>query len=136
MFGMTKKQFLKKSKDCLKDTGIELLLIRKLFYQENQGKINTAEAFQKLEKNRKSLENIFFKYEGLKSPSKCKPLHMKILKTIIILQEALVINSEYLSSIKDSGELESKKLEKSLAKLEQFKDEFKKLSIEVDSYLK
>jgi len=136
MFGMTKKQFLKKSKDCLKDTGIELLLIRKIFYQENQGKINTVEAFQKLEKNRKSLENIFFKYEGLKTPSKCKPLHMKILKTIIILQEALVINSEYLNSIKDSGELESKKLEKSLVKLEQFKDEFKKLSIEVDSYLK
>jgi len=134
---MTKKQFLKKSKDCLKDTGIELLLIRKIFYQETQGKIDAENAYQKLEKIRESLENIFFKYEGLKPPSKCKPLHMKVLKTIIILQESIVINSEYLLLAKEGlEEEEQEKLKKSMEKLELFRDQFRDLSVEVDLYLK
>lgn len=137
MFGMTKKQFLKKSKDCLKDTGIELLLIRKIFYQETQGKIDAENAYQKLEKIRESLENIFFKYEGLKPPSKCKPLHMKVLKTIIILQESIVINSEYLLLAKEGLEEEEQgKLKKSMEKLDLFRDQFRDLSVEVDLYLK
>jgi hypothetical protein len=136
MFGMTKKQFLKKSRNCLKDTGIELLLIREIFSQEMKGNIAPEETFQKLEKIRKNLEDIFFKYEGLNPPSKCNPLHRNISHTIIILQEAVVINSEYLILLKDSlKDQRDEKLKKSIDKLEEFRDEFGKLVQEVDLYL-
>ncbi|BDZ70103.1 hypothetical protein [Methanobacterium petrolearium] len=65
MFGMSKKQFLKKSKNYLKDLGIELLLIRELYTQETKENIDLEEAYHKLEKVRKQLENMFFKFERL-----------------------------------------------------------------------
>lgn len=136
MFGMTKKQFLKKSKNCLKETGIELLLIREIFNQEINSAIDLEKALQKLENVRKRLEDIFFQYEHLNPPSKCKTVQLNILNALIILQESVVINSEYLILLKDGlNEPARDKLEKSIDKLDEFRHDFKKLSKEVDLYL-
>ncbi len=136
MFGMTKKQFLKKSKICLKDTGIELLSIREIFSKEMNGKLNGEEAFQKLEIVRKNMENIFFKFEALNPPSKCKPLHQEIIHTIIILQDSVVIYAEYLILIGEGSEEKAfEKQKKSLNELERFREQFRILSREVDKYL-
>jgi hypothetical protein len=136
MFGMTKKQFLKKSKACLKDTGVELLFIREIFIKEGTGKINEKEAREKMEIARKNTEKIFFKYEKLKPPSKCKQLHMNILKTLIILQETVVLNLEYLTLINHSSdELALKKYQESQENLEIFRENFRKLSQKIDKYL-
>ena len=137
MFGMSKKQFLKKSKNYLKDTGVELLLIRELYTQETRESINLEEAHNKLEKIRKQLENIFFRYERLKPPSKCKQLQINLLSVTITLQESVVINSEYINLANDGlNEDASVKLKTSIDELEKFRKEFMKLSREVDFYLK
>jgi len=134
---MTKKQFLKKSKKCLKDTGIQLLLIREVFNREGEDQIDFDETYRKLDKIRENLETIFFQYEGLKPPSKCKPLQIKILKTLIILQDALVANLEYLILLKkDSPEEAGVERVKSLEKLEVFRGKYRWLSQKVDLYLR
>lgn len=136
MFGMTKKQFLKKSKNCLKDTGIQLLLVRKIIYQEQNGKIGYREAYQKLDKIRENMETIFFKYEGLKTPSKCSSLHIEILNTLIILQETLVGNTEYLTLSEKGLKQEAlRELEKSQEQLENFRKKFQEVGQKVDVYL-
>jgi hypothetical protein len=136
MFGMTKKQFLRKSKDCLKKTGIELLLIREIFTNELKGNLIEEKAHKKLEIVRKNIEMIFFEYESLKPPSKCQSLHRNILNTIIILQEALVINSEYLLLIKEGSEEKAmEKYEVSLNELERFREQFRQVNQDVDKYL-
>jgi len=137
MFGMTKKQFLKKSKKCLKDTGIQLLLIREIFNREGKDQIDFDETYRKLDKIRENMETIFFQYEGLKPPSKCKPIQIKILKTLIILQDALVANLEYLILLKkDLPEEARVERVKSLKKLELFREKFRGLSQKVDLYLR
>ncbi|WP_321423001.1 hypothetical protein [uncultured Methanobacterium sp.] len=137
MFGMTKKQFLKKSKNCLKESGIQLLLIREIFNSEIKGEINFDETNNKVDKIRKNLEDIFFKYESLKPPSKCKSLQLEIMKTLIILQDVLVLNSEYIILSKDGSKMEGQeKFEKSIDELENFRNKFRKLSQKVDLYLR
>jgi len=137
MFGMTKKQFLKKSKNCLKDTGIQLLLIREIFSKESTGKLDFDNAYHKLDKIRKNMENIFFKFEGLKPPSKCRSLQREILNTLIILQEVIVVNSEYIMLSKDGFPEESQeKFKKSIDDLENFRNKFRELSQKVDLYLR
>lgn len=133
---MTKKQFLKKSKNCLKDSGVELLQTREIFSKEKTGKIEVEEAYKNLDIIRKKLESIFFKYEALKPPSKCKNLHRKILNTLIILQEAVVLNDEYLLFIKEGSEEQANlKYETSLKELERFRAQYRDLSKEVNKYL-
>lgn len=137
MFGMTKKQFLKKSKNCLKESGIQLLLVREIFNSEGKGEISFNEANNKVNKIRKNLETIFFKYEALKPPSKCKSLQLEIMKTLIILQNVLVLNSEYLILSKDGFKLESQeKFKKSIDELENFRNKFRQISQKVDLYLR
>jgi hypothetical protein len=135
MFGMTKKQFLKKSKNCLKDTGIQLLLIRELFNKERTGKLDFEGAYHKLDKNRKNMEKIFFKYEGLKPPSKCTPLQREILNALIIFQDVLVTNYEYINLSKEGFTEEGQeKFKKSFDNLENFRNKFRELSQKVDLY--
>lgn len=137
MFGMTKNQFLKKSKNCLKDTGIQLILIRKIFIRESGGEIDIDETYRELDNLRKNMEKIFFRYERLSPPSKCKPLQIKILKTLIIFQDALVANSEYLILSKKGlpGEARAEMV-KSMEMMEHFREKFRKLSQKVDLYLR
>jgi len=137
MFGMTKKQFLKKSKNCLKESGIQLLLVREIFIREGKGEISFDDASNKVDKIRKNLEDIFFRYEALKPPSKCKSLQLEIMKTLIILQDVLVLNSEYIILSKDGSKVEGQeKFEKSIDELENFRNKFRKLSQKVDLYLR
>ena len=136
MFGMTKKQFLKKSKNCTKETGIQLLNLRDIFIKEQNGKLSVEDAHRRLENVRKNMENIFFKYEKLKPPSKCKGLQRKILNNLIILQGAIVLNLEYLISIKEHSKNEDvKKYKESLEELDKFKEQFHIITREVDKYL-
>ena len=137
MFGMTKKQFLKKSKKCLKDTGIELLIIREIINQETRGRGELDESYKKMENIRKNLEKIFFQYEKLNPPSKCKKMHFNLLNAIIILQESVVANTEYLNLLKDGlKEPAHDKLEKSIDKLEKFREKYYEIIREVDLNLK
>lgn len=137
MFGMTKKQFLKKSKNCLKESGIQLLLIREILNKESKSQISFDEANKRVNELRKNLEKIFFTYEKLNPPSKCKSLQLEMLKTLIILQDVLVLNSEYISLSKDGFTLEGQeKLEKSIDELENFRNNFRRLSQKVDLYLR
>ena len=137
MFGMTKKQFLKKSKKTLKEIGIELLIIREIPTQEKYNSVDLEKTYLKMEKIRKNLENIFFKYEKLNPPSKCKNLQINLLKTIIILQEAVVAIIEHLNLLKDGSNEQSKeKLIKSKEKLDKFRENYGNLSRKVDLYLK
>lgn len=134
---MTKKQFLKKSKNCLKESGIQLLLVREIFNRESKGEISFDDTSNKVDKIRKNLEDIFFKYESLKPPSKCKSLQLEIMKTLIILQDVLVLNSEYIILSKDGSKVEGQeKFEKSIDELENFRNKFRKLSQKVDLYLR
>ncbi len=137
MFGMTKKQFLKKSKKCLKDIGIELLLIREITYQETNNSANFEEAYQKMEKIRKTIEEIFFQYETLKAPTKCKKIQLNLLSAIIILQESVVANIEYINLLKNGLKKPAReKFKKSIDDLEKFRETYRTLSQEVDLYLK
>ncbi len=137
MFGMTKKQFLKKSKKCLKDIGIELLLIREIIYQESNNSADFEEAYKKLEKIREKIEEIFFEYENLKAPTKCKKIQLNLLNTIIILQESVVTNTEYINLLNEGlKEPARDKLKKSIDDLEKFREKYSTLSQEVDLYLK
>jgi hypothetical protein len=137
MFGMTKKQFLKKSKKSLKDIGIELLITREVISQETNNCVDLEKTYLKMEKIRKNLEEIFFKYEKLNPPSKCKKLQIDLLNAIIILQESVVANTEHLILLKDgSTELSEDKLKKSKDKLDRFREKYGILSREVDLYLK
>lgn len=134
---MTKKQFLKKSKNCLKESGIQLLLIREILNKESKSQISFDEANKRVNELRKNLEKIFFTYEKLNPPSKCKSLQLEMLKTLIILQDVLVLNSEYISLSKDGFTLEGQeKLEKSIDELENFRNNFRRLSQKVDLYLR
>ncbi len=136
MFGMTKKQFLKKSKKCLKDVGIELLLIREILYQETNNSTNYEECYHKMEKIRKNLEEIFFQYEKLNPPSTCQKIKMNILNTIIILQESVVAYTEYNVLQKNGLKEEAREnLKKSMTNLEEFREKYRGLSRELDSYL-
>jgi hypothetical protein len=133
MFGMTKKQFLKKSKSCLKDTGPQILLIRELMDKESHGRISVLEASRKLDNIRRDIEKIFSQYEKLNPPSKCASLHRKILHTLIELQEAVVINSESLNAAENGLDEKSRdKIKESRDQLDKFREEFLPLTREVD----
>jgi hypothetical protein len=70
MFGMTKKQFLKRSKKALNQTGGLLLLIREIMDKEASGNINNQEASKQIDNIRKEIESIFFEFEKINTPSK------------------------------------------------------------------
>jgi hypothetical protein len=136
MFGMTKKQFLKKSKKCLQDTGVEILLVRELMDKETQKTISISAASRKLDDIRRDIEKIFSQYEKLSPPSKCVPLHRKILQNLFALHEAVVVNSESLNAAREGEEEKSQeKLEESRDKLKKFREDFRPLSREIDLYL-
>jgi hypothetical protein len=133
MFGMTKKQFLKKSKNCLKETGPEILLFRELLDKETHKTISTHDASRKLDNIRREIEKTFATYEKLNPPSKCASLHRKILHNLFALHEAVVTNSESLNAAREGQEEKSiEKLEESRDKLQKFREDFLPLSKEVD----
>jgi hypothetical protein len=125
MFGMTKKQFLKRSAKCMDENGGLLLLLREVINNEFQGKISNSEASKKLDIIRKELESLFHEFEKLNPPSQCNSLKQKILNVMINMQEIVVINSESLFAAKEGSNKQSQeKLNESRKKLEGFRKDF------------
>ncbi|MGZ7066980.1 MAG: hypothetical protein ACXVHT_01610 [Methanobacterium sp.] len=136
MFGMTKKQFLKRSKKALNETGGELLLIREIIYKEKQDNMDYNEISKELDNIRKVIESIFFEFERLRPPSRCDKLYLRILRSLTTLQESVTLNSEYLSAAKNGLKEKSKdKFKESLKILEEFRKEFHILVKEIDTLL-
>ena len=134
LMGMTKKQFLKKSKKALNETGGILLLIRGIILKEENKKISHHEASDQLNNIRKGIESVFFEFDRLNPPSKCNNLYLRILRSLITLQESVNLYSQYLNTTKNG--LKEKNLEESIKLLEEFRKEYHILADEVKTLLK
>lgn len=136
MFGMTKIQFLKRSKKCLKETGTLLLLIREIMNKQTNGKISNQEAIKQMDNIRKDIEVIFEEIEKRHPPSSCASLKQRILHVLINLNEAVITNYESLLASKNSDEEKSrKKLKESIDILEEFREDYHGLVNEIDTLL-
>ncbi len=136
MFGMTKKQFLKRSKKALNQTGGILLLVREIMAKEKGGRIDNTEALNRTDDIRKEIESIFYQLEKRNPPSKCNRMHLKILRSLTDFQEAVNLNSEYLNALKNGREEEARvKLEQSIESLEEFRKEFHVICEEINRRL-
>lgn len=136
MFGMTKRQFLKRSKKCLRETGTLLLSIRVIMDKEVNGKIDNQEALKQMDTIRKNIEIIFEEFEKRNPPSSCASLKKRILRILINLNEAVIANYESLLAAKNGNAEESnEKLEESREILEEFRKDFHLIVAEVDTLL-
>ena len=125
MFGMTKRQFLKKSKKSLDEMGSSLLLIIQIMDKEIEKKISNNESSIRMDNIRKNIELVFSEFEKLSPPSKCFSLYHRILNALIKLHEAVIINCESLKAEEDGFEEESQeKLIESIDNLEEFREDF------------
>ncbi|MCE5213331.1 MAG: hypothetical protein LLF83_01240 [Methanobacterium sp.] len=136
MFGLTKRQFLKKSKIALQQTGVQLLSLRGLMNQKSKGEISLREAQRNLDTLRKHVENTFSIYEKLNPPSKCLPLQQKIFNALIIFHSSLVSYSESLNAAERGLPDEADLKLKSAKELNKYQELTLSLSREIDSYLK
>ncbi len=130
MFGMTRKQFKKKSSQALKDIGPSILLLMELTRKEQKGTITLEEAKNRLELIRQDIEVVFFKYEKIKPPSTYQSLYLKVLQLLTRLQEVVTCNQEYLT-LEGYGALEQ--LDESLKLLDDFREEFHSIRREIES---
>ena len=135
MFGMTKKQFLKRSAKCMDETGSLLLLLKEVIDKEVQGKIDNQEASKKIEIIRKEIETIFFKFEKLNPPSKCFQLKQKILRALINFQEIVVDVSKHLAVKVEKNEKSPEKLKELRDHLEEFRNDFHDLTRDINTFL-
>lgn len=136
MFGMTKRQFMKKSAKCMDETGGLLLLLREILDKEFQGKISNEEASKRNDDIRKGIESIFYEFEKSNPPSKCDSLKQKILNILINMQEIVVTNSESLSAAKKGLNGRSMdKLKESRDHLEIFRKDFHEVTKRVNILL-
>lgn len=136
MVGLTKKQFLKRSKRCVDETGNLTLLIRELINYEINGSIPDEEAYKQIKLIIQGVEGTFFRYEALDPPSKCVSLHLKLLHSLITLQDAVAANYDFINSSTNGEKLEAaNKLEESQLLLEKFRKEFRPITTEVDRQL-
>lgn len=136
MFGMTKRQFLKRSKKCLRETGTLLISIRVIMDKEVHGKIDNQEALKQMDNIRKNIEIIFEEFEKRNPPSNCASLKKRILHVLINLNEAVIINYESLLAAKNGNAEESKeKFRESRDILEEFRTDFHSTVEEVDNLL-
>jgi hypothetical protein len=130
MFGMTRKQFKKKSSQALKDIGPSILLLMEITGKQQKKTITRDEAKTKLDLIRKDVEEVFFNYEKISPPSLYQSLYLKVLQLLIHLQEVVNRNQEYLSL---EGEDAQGQLNKSLKLLEEFRMEFHNIRREIES---
>lgn len=136
MLGMTKKQFLKRSSKTLDKTGNHVLLIRGLIAKEKECTIDNNEAYKRTKLLIEGISSTFFDYENINPPSKCNYLHLKILHSLIILQDVASANYDFITLQREGKSLDAdKKLEESENLLKKFKDDFRPLTSEVDRYL-
>jgi hypothetical protein len=136
MFGMTKKQFLKKSSKILDETGNHALAIRGLIGQEKDGTIDNNNAYKQAKQLIEGIGATFFSYENINPPSNCNSLHLKILHSLILLQDVTSNNYDYITLSREGNSLDAQeKLVKSENLLENFRKEFRPLTTEVDKLL-
>lgn len=136
MFGMTKRQFLKRSAKCMDETGGLLLLLKEIIDKEVQGEISNQDASKRIDDIRKEIESIFYKFEKLNPPSKCTSLKQKILKILIDLQEIVITDSESLFAAREGFKERSQdKLKESKDRLENFRKDFHDLTKKVNILL-
>lgn len=136
MFGMTKRQFLKRSKKCLRETGMLLLLIREVMDKEAHDKIGNQEALKQMNNIRKNIESIFAEFEKRDPPSKCASLKQRILHALINLNGAVIINYESLLAAKNGDkEKAGEKFRESRDCLEEFRTDYHRTVEEVDNLL-
>ena len=137
MFGMTKKQFLKRSSKTLDETGNHAILIRGLIGKEKDGLIDNNDAYKQTRLIIDGISSTFFDYENINPPSKCNSLHLKILHSLIILQDVASANYDFITlSREDKSVIAQEKLKESENLLEKFRNEFRPLTTEIDSHLK
>jgi hypothetical protein len=137
MFGLTKRQFLKKSKKALQDTGVQILSLKGLMNQVAFDQITIREAHRRLDVLRRDMEETFSVYEKINPPSKCFQLYQRIIKGLVLFFESIVLYSEYLQA--KEGNLPADnldKLEKTRENLESYQGVSLRLSREVDSMLR
>ena len=134
MLGLTKKQFLKRSKGCLEETGNHALLIRELLIHETDGNIKNNEAYNQIKLIMNGIESNFYRYEQLNPPSRCVSIHLKILNCLIVLQESAAANYDYINAVID-GQIATEKLEESRILLGKFRKEFRPLTTEIEELL-
>lgn len=133
MFGMTRMQFLKRSKRTLNETGILILSISEIMSRKNKEQISSEEASGEMNNIRKGIESIFSEFEDNEPPSQCNSLKQKILKALIMLHEAVIDNYDFLIA---AGGIESgNKLKESQKHMEEFRGSFLRIVKEVDSLL-
>ena len=136
MFGMTRKQFLKRSSKTLDETGNHALLIRGLIGQEKDGSIDNDDAYTQTRLIIDGISSTFFDYENINPPSNCNSIHLKILLTLIILQDVASANYDFITrSREDKSIIAQEKLKESENLLDKFRNEFRPLTTEVDSHL-
>ena len=135
MSGLTKKQFLKRSKTCINETGNQALSISELINLEQEEKIDHQEAYQRIKGIMNGVEKAFFRYEILSPPDRCVSLHLKVLHSLIILQESVAANYDYVVFSEDHEKEKAEKLEESVKLLDKFRFEFGPITTEVDSLL-
>jgi hypothetical protein len=135
MFGMTKKQFLKKSSKCLDETGRYALLMRGLIIQEKDGTIDNESAYRQVKSMIEGIESTFFSYEKINPPTQCNSLHQRILHSIIMLQDSISSNYDYINMLRDKSTAAQEKFVESQNKLDEFRDYFRPLTSEIDKLL-
>lgn len=136
MFGLTKHQFLKKSKKALQETSIQSLSFRRLINQDAKDEIVILEAHRSLDRLRNHADDTFTSYRKLNPPSKCLQLQQSIINALILFYDSLVAYSESLHGKEDGLEDKSSQLmEKSSEKLNKYIEISLSLSREVDSNL-
>jgi len=138
MLGLTKKQFLKRSKECLDVQGIQVLNINELIDLELSGKINKTDSYKRIRAVMKDLDSIFTKYHNLNPPSECVNAKQRILNSLLILQEAAtaVYDSNPRESSNKNQKFDMKKIEDAQMFLNSFRQVFGPLTKEIDEYLK
>ncbi len=136
MLGMTKKQFLKRSSKTLDKAGNHAILIRRLIGQEKDGIIDNDNAYKETRLIIDGIASIFFDYENINPPSNCNSLHMKILHSLIILQEVASANYDFITQSREGKSVNAQeKLEEAEDLLMKFRHEFRPITSEVDSLL-
>jgi len=133
---VTKRQLLKRSKEALQETGVQILSLRQLMNQEAHDDIRTIDAHRRLDMLRRDVEETFSKYQKINPPSECFHLHHEILNGLILFYGSIVSYSEYLQAKEGQLEKEFPELfRKTNETLQKYQELSLKLSLEVDSKL-
>lgn len=137
MLGLTKKQFIKRSKEFLDAEGINSLIISELVGSESDDKTNPEESYQRIRAVMKDMNSIFTGYEQLNPPSTCISLKLKILNSLIFLQDAAsaLYDYYYMNINHKNPEDVKNKLEESRLYLNKFREVFRPLTQEIDLLL-